>query len=136
MRLLRQQVEIVTFWTLVTNDSDGGWGMLGRHAERPVFHTFILYRQMGSQLVAADAGLPGVQALAAQRDDGALTLMLSNLNSTAQAATLQIDGADFSKAEIKRLDLDHMGTPVEGEVVVNGGVLTLPPQSLSLYILH
>ncbi len=136
MRMLRQQVEIVNFWTLVTNDSDGGWGILGRHTERPVFHTFMLYQQMGTQLVAADAGLPGVQALAAQRDDGALTLMLSNLNSTAQAATLQVDGADFASAEILRLDADHMGTRVEGETVANGDPLTLPPHSLSLYVLR
>jgi hypothetical protein len=129
-------VEIVNFWTLVTKDSDGGWGILGRNAERPVFHTFMLYQQMGKQLVAADAGLDNVQVLAARRDDGALTLMLSNLSPTAQAATLQIDGADFTNAAIWRLDATHMGTEVEGETVANGATLTLPPESLTLFVLQ
>ena len=67
MRMLRAQVEIVNFWTLVTKDSDGGWGILGRNAERPVFHTFMLYQQMGKQLVAADAGLHDVLGLPARQ---------------------------------------------------------------------
>jgi hypothetical protein len=136
MRMVRQQVEIVNFWTLVTNDSQGGWGVIGRHAERPVFHTFMLYQQLGTQLVAAEAGLPGVQALAALRDDGALTLMVSNLSATAQEATLQVEGVDFAGAQVWRLDAEHMGVPVDGETVENGGAITLPPESLSLYILQ
>jgi hypothetical protein len=29
-----------------------------------------------------------------------------------------------------------MGVPVDGETVENGGAITLPPESLSLYILQ
>ncbi len=136
MQMLRQQVDIVNFWTLVTGDDQGGWGILARYGERPVYHTFMLYQQMGANLVAADAGLPGVQALAAQRDDGTLTLMVSNLTDSAQTAQLNVEGADFSEVEIWRLDAEHLGTQVEGETVANGDAITVPPESLTLYVLH
>ncbi len=62
--------------------------------------------------------------------------MVSNLNPDAQEATLQVDGADFADAEVWRLDADHMGTQVEGDVVANGGNITLPAESLTLYVLE
>lgn len=137
MRMIRQKVDIVTFWSLVTGSDQGGWGMLDRYEERPVYHTFVLFSRFGQELLHAASGNEEVNVIAARRADGALTLMISNMSLEPQMVTLTLDNAgEGGTMEAWRIDAEHLGDALDAETVAGGGELTLPPLSLTLYVLE
>jgi hypothetical protein len=141
MRMVREQIGISTFWSLTSKDDQGGWGMVGKYGERPTYFTFALFARMGDQLVytdvGGDAGEP-VGALAALRDDGALTILLSNRSAEEQRLTFAVDGraAEWQSVEGWRIDAENLGDPMQGDLPSPGGEVLLPARSLTLLVLQ
>jgi alpha-L-arabinofuranosidase len=145
-RLIKQRVDMANHFLLVTNDSQGGWGLLGDDAPRPSYYVYQLLAQFGQDLVfagAADAD-PGdpvdeVTAYAALRDDGALTLLVVNLGPEAAELPLSLAGHPGGTAEVFRLTEERAADGTAGGVaetveIADGTSLSLPPQSVSLYV--
>ncbi|MGB1253359.1 MAG: hypothetical protein ACPG8W_22290, partial [Candidatus Promineifilaceae bacterium] len=95
-RMIQQQVEQVTHFALQNNRS--GWGMLGRTEPRPTYFTYQLYQRFGEELLFSESDDPYVSVLAARRSDGALTVMLINLNDDAVEKPLHIVGLETNEA--------------------------------------
>ncbi len=148
MRMARAGVDLVAYWSMTSRDDQGTWGIVGKYGSRPTYYTFALYSRFGDDLVYAeaagsDAAGPesATSALAAWRDDGALTVMLSNRGDESETFTLVVENlpaaaAGAQVAEVWRLDAEHKGTAVEGDLPQLGGEITLPPRSLTLLVLR
>jgi hypothetical protein len=133
-RLIRQRVEIVAHFTLHSNNSIGGWGLLGRSEVRPAYYVYQLYQRFGSELVGASSDDPDLSIYSALRDDGALTVMVINLGSEERTYPLRIDGFATTEAQVWRFDAEHAAEQIGTQTLA--GEITLPAQSMTLYVLE
>ena len=77
-----------------------------------------------------------VSIYAAKRDDGALTLMVINRSDQEQTLPVQLSGfTPEGTAEVYRFDADHTAEKIEPQQIQDGSKITLPPYSMTLYIL-
>jgi alpha-L-arabinofuranosidase len=133
-RLIRQQVEIVAYWNLGQRTT--GFALIGQMGPRPAYYVYILYQQFGTQLLQASSPDPNVSIYAAKRDDGTVTLMVVNLGDEELTKTLSLAGFTPSgEAEVWRLDAEHNAEQLDSVELADGGSLTLPGQSVTLYVL-
>ena len=95
-RMIRQQVDIVAYFTLNTSGSLGAYGLLSTTIARPTYYVYQLYQKFGTQQVAASTTDPDVTITAAQRSDGALTLMVVNPATDAKTVGLSLPGSECS----------------------------------------
>lgn len=132
-RLMRQDVFMVNHWMLTSHGGYGGWGLIGRGELRPSYYVYRLFDRFGSNLVYSDSGVADVSLYAARRDDGALTLLIVNLADNEKEVALRVVGSMPAQAELWRLDQEQ--NPEAATFLnVGDGTLTLPPQSISLYV--
>ena len=138
-RLIAQGVDIVAYFALQSPNALGGWGLLASYDVRPTYHVYQLYQRFGDELLHAVSDDPSVSIYAARRDDGAVTILLVNLSAEAKEKPLTWSGFPTTwptgPAEIWLFDVDHKAEPIAGQTLVNGETITVPPQSISLYVL-
>lgn len=135
-RLIRQRVEIVALFTLSSASDEGSWGMLAKYDPRPTYYVYPMYQMFGKELVEATAPDSLVNIYAAKREDGALTLMVINLGADEATRTLALN--DFEPggdAEVWRFDAEHNAEMIEAETIADGAEITVPGQSMTLYII-
>lgn len=134
-RLIRNQVEIVAYWD-VQGGANRGWGLLGSFDVRPTAYTYYMYRHFGTELLDAASTTPDVTIYAAQREDGALTLMVVNLGPDEAAPTLSLNGfTPGGDAEVWLYTADIKAEQVESVAVADGSTLTIPGQSMTVYVI-
>jgi len=135
-RLIVQKVEIVGYFAFQSAGSNGAFGLLERYGVRPTYYTYQLYKQFGSQLVHSESADNDVRIYAAKRDDGTLTLLVINLGPDEATRTLSLSGFTPSgDAEVWRFDSEHNAEQIDSQAVADGGSLTVPGQSITLYVL-
>jgi len=136
-RLLRERVELANQF-LLASGGESGFGLLARTEPRPAFFVYQLYKQFGDSLVYSAAGAPGVSLYVARRTaDNALTLMAINLNEEAVTLPLQLTGfTPAGDAQVWRFDAEHDAEQVEDQPLADGTEITLPPQSMTLFVVH
>lgn len=132
-RMIIQNVDMINHWMLY--HPRDGTGILDRGGPRPTYYVYQMYHHFGDEKVFADSGVADVLMLAAQRDDGALTLMLINRGDSEVTAPLQVDGYTGSSAELWRFDAEHNAENLGALDWTNGEAITLPGQSISLLVL-
>lgn len=135
-RLIRQRVDIVAYFLLQCPSALGGYGLLARFDVRPTYYTYQMYKQFGDELLYASSDDPDVSIYAALRDDGALTLIVINLGPDEETKPLRLDDIEpTGSAEIWLFDADHLAERIGERTITSGDEITLPAQSISLYIL-
>jgi len=134
-RLVRQRVDIVAHFALQSRTQVGGWGLFGRFEVRPTYYVYPIYRHFGRDLIYASSDDPDLSIYAALRDDGALTIMVINLGPQERSRPLLLDHAAASgPAEVWRFDAQHPAERIAEQALAGGDLLTLPAQSVTLYI--
>ena len=138
-RLIRNQVEIVTVWD-IQGVGPRCYGLLTRDGVRPVYYTYMMYTHFGTELLAAESANPDISIYAAQREDGALTLMIVNWATEAQTETLSIEGFSASgDAEVWLFDAapgaPHNAEQIDSETVNDGTEIMLQAQSVTVYVI-
>jgi hypothetical protein len=132
-RLIRQQVEIVNYFTLFTKDSN--FGLLSRYDARPAYYVYQLYKQFGATLLTSTSTDKDVSITAALKDDGSLTLMVVNRANDAKTMPLLLKGFGPSEAAaVWLLDKDHKAENT-GTADLSNGTVSLPAESVALYII-
>ena len=102
---------------------------------RPTYYVYQMYQHFGSQLVYSASGQEGVSIYAAKREDGSLTILVVNLLDAEQSLSLEIKGSKLGAAETWRFDAEHLAENL-GEQDLSIGTLTLPAQSINLYVIR
>ncbi|HDQ74138.1 MAG TPA: hypothetical protein ENN19_18900 [Chloroflexi bacterium] len=135
-RMIRQQVDIVAYFLLQSQTSQGGYGLLARFEARPTYYVYQMYQHFGDELLYASSDDPDVSIYAARRQDGALTLMLINLGPDEARKPLRLENVTpAGPAEVWLFDIEHPAERIGAQTLADGAVIVLPPQSISLYIM-
>ena len=134
-RMINNQVEMVTYWDM-QGGAGRGWGLLSSYNVRPTGYTYMMYARFGTELLAAQSNDPLVTVYAAQRDDGAVTVMVVNLGDDEATKTISVSGfAAGAEAEVWRFDQDTDAEQIESVAFSDGMSVTVPGQSLTLYVI-
>jgi len=95
-----------------------------------------MFKPFGQEQLFAASGVENVRVYAARRDDGALTIMTINLGDDAQTVPIQIQGLTPTTADILLLDATHNAEDLGSQPWPADGNVTLPGQSVTLFIPH
>ncbi|NIV29403.1 MAG: hypothetical protein GWN58_07810 [Anaerolineae bacterium] len=110
--------------------------MLARFEVRPTYYVYQMYKQFGDELLYASSDDPDVSIYAARRQDGTLTLMLINLGPEEKRKPLHLENVTpTGSAEVWLFDADHQAERIGAQAIADGAEITLPAQSISLYVL-
>lgn len=133
-RLVQERVDVANQFILASS-SGSGHGIFESYGPRPAYQVYRLYREFGSQQVAASSSNPAVTAIAAQRDDGALTVMLINRSAAEVALPLYIAKYELGKeADVLRFDREHQAEQVATLKLDASTAITLPAESMTLLV--
>ena len=132
-QMMNADVFMVNQW--VISQRTTGLGLFNGNTIRPTFYVFPLYKNFGSEQVFAASGVTDVDIFAARREDGALTLMVINLSDTEQRVPLQVMGVTLTEAEIWLLDVAHNAENLGAQPFPADGIVVLPAQSATLYVI-
>lgn len=134
-RLIQERVDIANYFLLVSGTAQGH-GALTPYTPRPAYYVYRLYRMFGEQQIAATSGEPWVNAVAARRNDGALTVMLINRKDEALTLPLRVEGATELEVEVYRFDNDHLAELVESGRLDFPALIEIPARSMTLLVMQ
>ena len=133
--MIKQRVDIVAHFILQSGSHSGGWGLLADRDLRPSYYVYQIYQRFGSELVYTSTDDADVSIYGALREDGALTLVVINLGPDEQTKTLMMDNVAAGEAEVWLFDAEHQAERVAAQPLADGEPITVPGQSITLYIL-
>ena len=138
-KLIYDGAYIVNYFDLQSSSARGGWGLLDKSAARPTYFVYQLYQEFGRELLATTSSEPYVSVYAARRDDGLLSIIVTNLNDDPRELSLTLgSGATVTGAFL--LDSDKAAGPVTtplGDDLTDGAsTITLPARSVTLLLLE
>lgn len=114
----------------------GRFGMMNRSEFTSTGLAFQMFaRQFGNERIYASSDQQYISVYAAQRPDGALTIMVINLNSEPKTVNLKLDNFNGGQAEVWKLDLDYRAEQDTAVQLASINTLSLAPESVTLYIL-
>lgn len=114
----------------------GRFGMVGRSEINSTGLAFQMFaRYFGNERIYASSDQQYVTVYAAKRPDGALTIMVINLNSEPRSVNLKIDNFNSAQAEVWKLDMQHRAEQVPAQQLTSINTLSLSPESVTLFIL-
>lgn len=131
-RMIKNDVFIANEFAFSSKGGLGGWGLIGALDVYPVYYTYQLYKKFGNELIYSSSDDPDLTIYAARNEDGALTIMVINLSSEQKTNPLQIEGQTSVSADVWLFDQPHKAENV-GTTELSG-TITVPPQSINLYI--
>ena len=136
-RLEDEDVRMVNYWTMTTasSESQSGLGLIAISGVRPTYYVYQMYSHFGSERVYAASGVQDVSVYAAKQADGTLTLLVINLSDGKQKVPLQVKGNVAGQAQVWLFDSQHKADDLGVQALPADGVLVLPAQSISLYVL-
>ena len=133
-RMIKNDVFMANEWALAATGGAGGLGLISSLDLFPAYYTYQLYKKFGNELVYSSSDDPDLSVYAAQREDGALTMMVINLSLEERTKAIQIAGQSQVNAETWLFDPAHKAEKL-GMLALSGPI-TFPPQSVTLYILR
>jgi hypothetical protein len=133
-QMMNADVFMVNQW--VISQRSGGLSLISGTEVRPTFYVFPMYKKFGVDQVYAASGVENVDIFAAKRADGALTLMVINLSDAEQRIPLLVKGVTLSEAEVWLLDITHNAENLGVRTFAAEGTVTLPAQSVTLFIIQ
>jgi len=135
-RMIKNKVDIVAYFILVTRGGQGGYGLLDAYDARPTYYAYQLYKRFGSQQVYANTDDPEVGVYAARLPDDRLTVMFVNLADETKAMPLWLQNFQLGgMVRVWRLDAEHQAEELPAVELENGQDIVLPPQSATLMVM-
>jgi alpha-L-arabinofuranosidase len=132
-RMIKNGVFMANHWMLTSKGGYGGWGLVGNADVYPSYHVYQLYKKFGNELVYSSSDDSDLSIYAARREDGTLTVIVINLSLEEKTKAFRIEGQAPVRAEAWLFDPSHKAENL-GEVDISNNI-TVPPQSMTLYII-
>lgn len=134
-RLIEQDVEIVAYFSLQSNNSIGGYGLFSRNAPRPAYYVYKLYREFGRYRLPTKFEDNRLSFYAARRVDGAVSLLVINRSAETVEKIIQLSGAQpAGQARVWLFDQQHKAEEIKPVDWKAETTVTLPPYSASMFV--
>ena len=131
-RMIKNQVAVVNYFSLQSNPSIGGYGLLSRSDTRPTYFVYQIYQEFGENLVFAGCDDPQLGIYAATDPEGVLTIILVNLGSEDLERPIIIDGENRTRISVVRFDEANLLYELKTTEDEVGDSLIIPGYSISL----
>ncbi|HOQ99273.1 MAG TPA: hypothetical protein PLJ35_10690 [Anaerolineae bacterium] len=132
-RMIGQGTDIITHFALQCRPGAGGYGLLATYDVRPAYYAYQMYKGFGQERLAASCDRPGLSLYAAQRADGALTLLVVNLGAQAVRTPVTLEHfAPAGRAEVRLFDKDHKAEALAPVPVAERFECEFPARSATL----
>jgi hypothetical protein len=135
-RLIRQRVDLVTYFVLVSTPEAGPVGILSRFGTRPTYYTYQIYQHLGTELVESESSDKELTITAALTKDGKLTLLIVNPSQEPRTAGIAISEfkGSLTADSYWLLDPNHPKVEqIKEKVDLSSGELAFPAQSVSAF---
>ena len=132
--MIKNGVFMANQWALTAKAGYGGLGLIGQDDVFPSYYAYQMYKKFGSELIYSSSDEPDLSIYAAQREDGALTVMIINLSLEEKTKAVRIAGQEQVQAETWLFDPSHKVENI-GTADLSDPI-SVPPQSITLYILQ
>lgn len=113
----------------------GRYGMMSRSKLHSTGLAYQMFTRFGTERIYASSDQQYVSVYAAKRPDGALTIMIVNLNFEPTTVSLNLDNFDGGQAEVWKLDQEFRGEQDAAVELGATNTLNLSAESVTLYIL-
>ena len=134
-RMTRTQPDIVAYFLLKTSYS--GHGLMTSFDLNPTYYVYQIYKQFGNNLLRANSPESDVSLFAAKREDGTITAIFVNNSDQAVNKPLKVENGDsLNLTGAYLFDRDHNAEAITVPAFKNGDSISLPPLSVTLYILR
>ena len=133
-RMIKNGVFMANEWALTAKAGYGGLGLIAQDDVFPSYYTYQMYKKFGNELIYSSSDVPDLSIYAARRTDGALTVMVINLSLEEKKKFLQIGDQTPVQAETWLFDASHKVVNLGMSQI--SGQITVPPQSVTLYVLQ
>jgi alpha-L-arabinofuranosidase len=131
--MIKNGVFMANQWYLTAKAGYGGLGLIAQDDVFPSYYTYQMYKKFGEELIYSSSDDPDLPIYAARRADGALTVMLVNLSRQEKKKAIRIGDQTPIQVEMWLFDPSHRAENV-GRVELSDQI-TVPPQSLTLYVI-
>ncbi len=130
-RMIRQGVSIVNQFAII-----GEYGLMDQHEVYPIYYVYKMYQHFGTERIYASSDNSNVSLFAAQRADGALTLLAVNLSSQPESPKLMLANLTAGQpVETWLFDQTHNAEQVAPTTLSADTTLNLSPESMTLFVI-
>jgi len=133
--LIHEEVDIITYFILYSTGPNGAYGVLDRYNPRPTYYTYQLFGELGEIRLQTESSDEYVTVIAANREDGATTVIITNLYEEERTISLDLTGLDDVSAQSARIMTPEISAEeVAVEDYLSENTLTMPAQSVILLV--
>jgi len=131
-RMINNNVDVVNYFSLQSNNSIGGYGLFGRSEPRPTYYVYKLYKEFGSNQVFAGCDHPNLGIYAAADKAGKLSVILINLSDTPLIRPLTIVDEGLTVLSASRFDQENLLYEVAADQFEDLNAIEIPAYSITL----
>jgi alpha-L-arabinofuranosidase len=130
--MIKNGVFMANVWALTAKAGYGGLGLIAQDDVFPSYYIYQMYKKFGSELIYSSSDDPDLPIYVARRSDGALTVIVINLSREEKTKAFDIGDQTQIQAETWLFDPAHKAENIG--ILEFSGTVTLPPESVTLYI--
>jgi hypothetical protein len=132
--MIKNGVFMANQWAFTAKAGYGGLGLIAQDDVFPSYYAYQMYKKFGNELIYSSSDDPDLSVYAAKRPDGRLTVMIINLSLEEKTKALRVGDQTKIQAEAWLFDPAHRVENMGMSQI--SGQITVPPQSITLYILQ
>lgn len=130
-RMITNEVDMVNYFSLQSNNSTGGYGIFGRTEPRPTYYVYKIFQEFGDTLVFSGCDSEDLSLYAAMGEGENLDLILINMSAESISHALVIEDEGLSLVSAERLDQENLLHAVDLEGFEDLENLTFPAYSIT-----
>jgi len=131
-RMISNDVDVVNYFSLQSNNSIGGYGLFGRSEPRPTYYVYKIFQEFGENLVFSGCDSPDLGIYAAADENGVLSVIIINLGDETKSKSLVVDDENLELVSAERFDESNLLHSLELDLFENLETIEIPPYSITL----
>ncbi len=131
-RMITNEVDVVNYFSLQSNNSTGGYGLFGRSAPRPTYYVYKIFQEFGEDLIFAGCDNPNLSIYASMDEDESLSLIIINLGKESASQSLVIEDNNLDLVSAQRFDEINLLHPLDLDLFEEFENLKIPAYSITL----
>lgn len=130
-RMITNDVAMVNYFSLQSNNSTGGYGLFGRTEPRPTYYVYKIFQEFGDTLVFSGCDSKNLSLYSAMDEGENLDLILINMSAENISHALVIEGEERSLVSATIFEQETLLQSADIENYTDLENLTFPAYSIT-----